>query len=91
MLVQRGTLKKQAYLVANSAYCKVRAMYDDRGKTVTTAGPGSAVEVLGWKELPSVGDFIQEVPSEVCSDWEIKLCMCHNKLPCSYYYIRWDI
>ena len=63
--MQRGTLKKGAFLVADCVYGKVRAMYDDHGNTVHTAGPGTAVEILGWRELPSAGDFIQEIKSEV--------------------------
>ena len=40
-------------------------MFDDQGKIVKEAGPGRAVEVIGWRDLPSAGDVIIEVENEV--------------------------
>ena len=40
-------------------------MFNDKGKPVKEAGPGMAVEVIGWKELPSAGDEILELETEV--------------------------
>ncbi|MBW4467672.1 MAG: translation initiation factor IF-2 [Pegethrix bostrychoides GSE-TBD4-15B] len=56
LIVQNGTLKVGDVLVAGSAFGKVRAMVDDRGKRVTVAGPSFAVEVLGLSDVPAAGD-----------------------------------
>lgn len=52
-------------LVAGKSWAKVRFLFDENGRTVTEAGPSTAVEVVGWKELPSAGELILEVESEV--------------------------
>jgi translation initiation factor IF-2 len=65
MIVQRGTLRKGAVLVAGNAWAKVRAMFTDTGKPVQKAPPATPVEVLGWRELPNAGDEVIEVESEV--------------------------
>jgi translation initiation factor IF-2 len=64
-LVQRGTLRKGCILVAGTAWAKVRAMFDDAGRPLNEAPPSTPVEILGWRELPSAGDEIIEVESEV--------------------------
>ena len=56
VLVQNGTLKIGDPVVAGVAFGKVRAMMDDKGKRVKEAGPSTAVEVLGFNEVPSAGD-----------------------------------
>uniref|UniRef100_A0A131YWF1 Translation initiation factor IF-2, mitochondrial n=1 Tax=Rhipicephalus appendiculatus TaxID=34631 RepID=A0A131YWF1_RHIAP len=63
-LVQRGTLRKGAYLVAGLAWAKVRGMFDEWGKPVQSAPPGTPVQVIGWRSLPPAGDVIIEVESE---------------------------
>ncbi|XP_070683855.1 translation initiation factor IF-2, mitochondrial isoform X2 [Pempheris klunzingeri] len=63
-IVQRGTLKRGCVLVAGRSWAKVRFLFDENGRVVTEAGPSAAVEVVGWKELPSAGDVILEVESE---------------------------
>ncbi|KAF7646977.1 hypothetical protein LDENG_00179420 [Lucifuga dentata] len=63
-IVQRGTLKKGCVLVAGKSWAKVRFLYDENGRVMAEAGPGAAVEVVGWKELPSAGELILEVESE---------------------------
>ena len=40
-------------------------MFDDRGQVVSEATPSTPVEVVGWRELPSAGDDVIEVKSEV--------------------------
>lgn len=52
-------------LVAGLAWAKVRAMFNDQGQPIQRAPPSTPVEVLGWRELPSAGDEIIEVESEV--------------------------
>ncbi|XP_040893123.1 translation initiation factor IF-2, mitochondrial [Toxotes jaculatrix] len=63
-IVQRGTLKRGCLLVAGKSWAKVRLLYDENGRAVPEAGPSCAVEVVGWKELPSAGEVILEVESE---------------------------
>ena len=41
-------------------------MYDSQGKVLSQATPSIPVEVLGWRELPSAGDEVFQVTSEVC-------------------------
>lgn len=64
VLVRRGTLKPGAFLVAGNVWCKVRSLKNDQGKVVKEAKPGTPVEVLGWKELPSAGDEALQADSE---------------------------
>ncbi|MCZ6484487.1 MAG: translation initiation factor IF-2 [Acidobacteria bacterium] len=61
ILIQSGTLKIGDSFIAGAAYGKVRAMFDDRRKTSTEAGPGTAVEILGLQSLPQAGDAFQVV------------------------------
>lgn len=63
-VVQRGTLKRGDLLVAGTAWAKVRAMFDDSGKLIQAAPPGTPVEILGWKEIPSAGEEILQVKKE---------------------------
>ncbi|KAG5346639.1 IF2M factor, partial [Acromyrmex charruanus] len=63
-LIQRGTLRKGAYLVSGLTWAKVRAMFDHSGNPVTEAKLSDAVQIIGWKDLPTVGDEILEVENE---------------------------
>lgn len=58
VLVQNGTLKIGDTIVAGTAYGRVRAMVDDKGKRVNKAGPSQPVEVLGFSEVPAAGDIL---------------------------------
>ena len=40
-------------------------MFDDKGQVVSEARPSTAVEVLGWREIPLAGDIMLQVESEV--------------------------
>ena len=64
VLVQRGTLKTGDILVVGSESGRVRAMVDDTGRQVKTAGPSVPVEVLGLSGVPSAGDTLTVVESE---------------------------
>jgi len=56
VLVQDGTLRlNESYIVGNT-FGKVRAMFDDRGRALTEAGPSTPVEVLGLEAIPDAGD-----------------------------------
>ena len=56
ILVQNGTLHLgDSYIVGNT-FGKIRAMFDDRGRSITEAGPSTPVEVLGLEGMPDAGD-----------------------------------
>jgi translation initiation factor IF-2 len=63
-LVQRGTLKVGDIIVAGSEWGKVRALQNDRGESVASAGPALPVEVLGLSAAPEAGDEFGVVDSE---------------------------
>lgn len=63
-IIQRGTLRKGCTLVAGKCWAKVRFMFDENNQAVKEAGPSIAVEIVGWKDLPSAGEEILEVESE---------------------------
>ncbi len=64
VLVQRGTLKVGQLIVAGRAWGRVRALIDDKGENVVTAGPSTPVEVLGLDSAPEAGDQLAVVESE---------------------------
>jgi translation initiation factor IF-2 len=64
VLVQRGTLKLGDLFVAGSAWGRVRALIDDKGNHVKTAGPSAPVEVLGLNSAPEAGDRFDVVENE---------------------------
>nr|XP_034177879.1 translation initiation factor IF-2, mitochondrial [Osmia lignaria]XP_034177880.1 translation initiation factor IF-2, mitochondrial [Osmia lignaria]XP_034177881.1 translation initiation factor IF-2, mitochondrial [Osmia lignaria] len=63
-LIQRGTLKKGCLLVSGLAWAKVRAMFNDSGRPTLEAKPSEAVQIIGWRALPDVGDEILEVEND---------------------------
>jgi len=64
VLVQGGTLNVGDPIVCGVASGKVRAMINSKGKRVKTAGPSTAVEILGLSEVPQGGDQFVAVPSD---------------------------
>ena len=62
MLVQEGTFRVGDHVVAGEVYGRIRAMMDSEGRQRKEAGPGSAVQVLGFQELPHAGDVVEWVP-----------------------------
>ncbi len=67
VLVQNGTLHRGDTIVAGTAYGKVRAMVDDRGRAVEEAGPSVPVEVLGFSEVPAAGDILNVAEADKLS------------------------
>ncbi|XP_053713719.1 translation initiation factor IF-2, mitochondrial [Synchiropus splendidus] len=63
-VIQQGTLRRGCVLVAGQSWAKVRFLFDENGKAVSEAGPSCAVQVVGWKDLPSAGETLLEVESE---------------------------
>jgi translation initiation factor IF-2 len=64
VLVQAGTLKVGDDFVCGHIYGRVRALADDRGQSVASAGPATPVVVSGMSEVPQAGDIFQVVGSE---------------------------
>ncbi len=58
ILVSNGTLNVGDSLIAGAATGKIRAMFDDKGRKVKSAGPSMPVEVLGFSEVPQAGDYM---------------------------------
>jgi translation initiation factor IF-2 len=56
VLVQQGTLRVGDPFIVGEVFGRVRAMFDDRGRAVTEAGPSTPVEVLGLQGVPHAGD-----------------------------------
>jgi len=56
LLIQDGTLHLNENIIVGNFYGKIRAMFDDHGRSVTHAGPSVAVEVLGISGIPAAGE-----------------------------------
>jgi translation initiation factor IF-2 len=56
LLVQNGTLHVGDSILVGTTYGRIRAMFDDKGKKIKSAGPSIPVEILGLSEVPAGGD-----------------------------------
>ncbi|QID82329.1 translation initiation factor IF-2 [Saccharomyces pastorianus] len=64
VLVKKGTLQKGKILICGNTFCKIKNLIDDKGIPILKATPSYATEVLGWKDVPHVGDEVIQVKSE---------------------------
>lgn len=64
MLVQRGSLDEGDTIVVGSSIGRIRAMKNDKGQKVKSAGPSTPVEIMGLTEVPESGDIFYEVKDE---------------------------
>ena len=64
ILVQNGTLNVGDTIVAGTAWGRVKAMFNDKGKRIKKVEPASPAEILGLNEVPRVGDTLNAVASE---------------------------
>ncbi len=64
ILVQDGTLKKGVMILAGTQFGRVRALFDENGKAVASAGPSIPVAVLGLSGVPEAGDTVLVVANE---------------------------
>lgn len=64
LIIRDGSLNKGDWVVAGTSYGKVLSMFDDLKNDITLAGPGSAVEITGLKELPDAGEKVFSVRTE---------------------------
>ena len=61
IIVQTGTLKTGDNILSGTTMGRVRAMFDDKGRAVKSAGPSMAVSILGLEDVPNAGDSIMAV------------------------------
>jgi len=64
VLVQSGTLRRGDVLLAGSAFGRVRAMNDENGNPIQSAGPSIPVEILGLTEVPQAGEDVMALADE---------------------------
>jgi translation initiation factor IF-2 len=64
ILVRTGTLERGDLVMVGTTFGRVRAMVDDRGKTISRAEPSRPVEILGLPDVPEAGDVLRVVPDE---------------------------
>ena len=64
LLVQSGTLRLGDPVVIGTSYGKIRSLKDDKGNSITTAGPSTPVEITGINELPTAGDKFMAFATE---------------------------
>ena len=64
LLVQEGTLKVGDPVVAGTVWGKVRALMNDKGEPIQTAGPSAPVQVLGFSDVAAAGDEFAVAPSQ---------------------------
>ena len=64
VLVQNGTLHQGDYVIVGNAVGRVRAMIDDKGRSIKVAGPSIPVEIVGLDDVPQAGDELNGVEDE---------------------------
>ncbi len=64
ILVQNGTLKVSDSVIVGTVTGKIRAMVDDKGRRVTSAGPSTPVSIMGLDDVPNSGDILYAVEHE---------------------------
>ena len=64
LLVQNGTLQMSDIIVAGSAYGRIKAMFDHRGRQVEKATPSTPVSVMGFNDVPDAGELFRVVESD---------------------------
>jgi translation initiation factor IF-2 len=64
LLVQNGTLRVGDSILVGTTYGRIRAMFDDKGHNISSAGPSIPVEILGLSEVPDAGDRFNVVKDE---------------------------
>ena len=64
-IVRNGSIEVRDTVIGSGYECRVKMLTDDQGNSIQKAGPSSPVEILGFKELPKVGDLIVEKGSDL--------------------------
>ena len=64
VIIQRGTLRQGDPFVAGAVSGRARALLDDQGERIESAGPSTPVQIMGWDDVPSAGDFFAVTGSD---------------------------
>jgi translation initiation factor IF-2 len=64
VLVKTGTLRVGDYIVVGETMGRIKAMLNEHGKRIKTAGPSAPAEVLGLQAVPKAGEIVQSVPDD---------------------------
>jgi translation initiation factor IF-2 len=64
VLVRRGTMRPGDFLVAGTTWARIRCLRNEAGVEMAEAGPGTPVQIEGWKEQPLAGDEVLQAPDE---------------------------
>ncbi|MDR1508307.1 MAG: translation initiation factor IF-2 [Synergistaceae bacterium] len=64
VIVQQGTLRKGAIIATDTSWGKIRAILDDKGHSIDSAGPSTPAEILGFESLPMPGETFRIIISE---------------------------
>ncbi|HAA24896.1 MAG TPA: translation initiation factor IF-2 [Ruminiclostridium sp.] len=64
LLVQRGTLHNGDAIISGTTFGRIRAMIDDKGRRIESAGPSTPVEIIGLDEVPEAGEVFYAVTDE---------------------------
>ncbi|KAF6235527.1 hypothetical protein HO173_006210 [Letharia columbiana] len=64
VLVRRGTLRPGDIIVAGTSWARVRSLRNEASVMLKSAGPGTPVEIDGWREQPAAGDEVLQAPDE---------------------------
>ncbi len=68
VIVKNGTLKVGSEIFVGDKPVKIRALFDDLGKSVKVAEPGKPVEIIGFAEVPAVGSILTGAPGAHVAD-----------------------
>ncbi len=90
LLVQNGTLKQGDVIVIGAQYGRVRAMFNDRGQKIKTAGPSMPVSILGMSRVPEAGEIFEVVKNKKAAEamvaerqQELESAKTHARAPMS--------
>jgi translation initiation factor IF-2 len=64
VLVRRGTMRPGDFIVAGKTWARIRCLRNEAGVEIEEAGPGTPVEIDGWREQPLAGDEVLQAPDE---------------------------
>ncbi len=79
VIVQSGTLEVGQYVVCGTASGRVRALLNERGQSIKTAGPSTPVEFLGLDSVPNAGDLLRAVTDEAVAKRVQEMAVQHRQ------------
>lgn len=64
VMIKNGTVKIGNSFISGTTFGRIRAMFDDKGNKITTAGPSTPIEIMGYNSLPDAGDDFHIMSNE---------------------------